>query len=132
MLWRDRIFTAAMWLLLAFLCRHTLSAIWIALAGLFDHGHLRLTGWREGWTRLRPYLQLVGLFAAWELFWIHATLWRRERALRKPQPPPLALTEEAENNHRTPQEIAQWRGLRICVVHLDRVGHPSVAPRAGA
>jgi poly-beta-1,6-N-acetyl-D-glucosamine biosynthesis protein PgaD len=131
MLWRDRIFTAAMWLLLAFLCRHTLSAIWIALAGLFDHGHLRLTGWSERWMRLRPYLQLVALLAGWELFWVIATLWRRLRALRRPQPALLTLTEEADRSHRTPEEIAQWRQLRVCVVHLDPAGHPTVAPRTG-
>jgi hypothetical protein len=131
MLWRDRIFTAVMWLLLAFLCRHTLSAIWVALAGLFDHGHLRLFGWGERWARLRPYLQLVGLFTGWELFWVIATLWRRQRALRKPQPPPLALAEEAENNYRLPGDIARWRQFRICVVHLDRAGHPTVVPRDG-
>jgi len=131
MLWRDRILTAVMWLLLVFLCRRGLAYFSTALIGFFARGQLNLTGWGEGWTRLRPYMQLVALFAGWELFWIIATLWRRQRALRKPQPPSLALAEEAEIHHCAPGQIVQWRQFRICVVHLDPAGHPTLVLRDG-
>ena len=126
LVWRDRLFTLAMWLLLLFLCRHALAGFATALNGLLSNGHLTLTGWHARWTRLHPYLVVVAILAAWELVWLLITLWRRRQALRQPPPQPLSPAEEAGKSRITVDMLARWRLLKVCTVHFDAESNPSV------
>ena len=124
-LWRDRLCMAAMWGLLIWLCRRSLAALFLMLHGLFAHRELVTSGW-SGWNRLYPYLVIVGLLACWVVYSLFETLRVRQQALRKPPPPPLSPAEEADKYRITVDMLAQWRQLKICTVHFDAEGNPSV------
>ena len=121
-----------MWLLLLFLCRRSLIAFAMTLHGLLVNGHLAPARWYERWTGLRPYLGVVALLACWELLWLSVTLWRRQQALRRPPPRPLAPAEEADRSHITADALAQWRLLKVCIVHFDAEFHLSIQRSGGS
>ena len=122
-LWRDRICTVAMWLLLLWLFRFALQELWEAPWPLLRNGHLRFAGWSEKLADLQPYFKIVGLFAMWAVVWAMVTLWRRHRYQNLPQPPALTLEEEAAEIAGTPANLSAWRKLKICVAYLDSPGH---------
>jgi poly-beta-1,6-N-acetyl-D-glucosamine biosynthesis protein PgaD len=128
-LWRDRICTIAMWLLLLWLCRSALHTLWETSWELFESGHLRFAGWPEKLAGLQPYFKIVGLFAVWAIVWTMMTLWRRQRYLHLPQPPALTLEEEARKINGVPADLSAWRRLKLCIVHLDSQGNTSVLPK---
>ena len=79
--------------------------------------------------RLRPYFEVIGLFAVWAMVWMMVTLRRRQRYLNHPQPLALTLEEEARRIEAMPADLSAWRKLKICVVHLDPKGNVSVKAR---
>lgn len=127
--WRDRICTTAMWLLLFWLCRSALHALWDTSWALFENGHLRFAGWSEKLADLQPYFKIVGLFAMWAVVWAMVTLWRRQRYLHLPQPRALSLEEEARKISGVPADLSAWRELKLCVVYLDLQSKASVLPK---
>jgi poly-beta-1,6-N-acetyl-D-glucosamine biosynthesis protein PgaD len=127
--WRDRLLTAAMWLLLIWLCRHPLHLLLNQFLVLFGYQrHLELPDWPDRWARLRPYLEVVALFAIWLIIWAMVTLRRALRYSRMTQPLALALEEEAPRAGCTAANLTEWRKLRVCTVHLDERGAVSVIP----
>jgi poly-beta-1,6-N-acetyl-D-glucosamine biosynthesis protein PgaD len=122
MIWRDWILTVAMWLLLFWLARRELYALWDVSRAMFVQGHLRFTGWQGRWALLIPYLKTIGVIATWELFWAAVSLWRRQRYSRLPQPQPLTPQEEANKVHHRPMDLDEWRKMKICVVEFDQDG----------
>lgn len=127
--WRDRLLTAAMWLLLFWLCRHTLHWALDQLLGLFGHPqHLLALDWPDRWARLQPYFLVVGLLAIWLLIWGVVSLRRIRRYVRLPQPLALTLEEQAHQGGCSAVELSECRNMRICTVHLDEHGAISVIP----
>jgi len=127
-LWRDRICTAAMWLLLLWSCRSVFHRLWDASRILLLEGRLEFV-WAVGWMHLRHHFTLIGLLALWASIWTIVTLRRRDRSLHLPQPPVLTLEEEARRIQGTPADLSAWRKLKISVAHLDSQGKVSVLPK---
>jgi PgaD-like protein len=128
--WRDRIGTVLMWLLLAWLCRHPLHALWDVLTHWFAGGRLRFTGLPPRWEALEPYFIAIAVLAVWELAWMGVTLWRRAHYAQAPQPVPLTLEEEARGAHCTVDDLIAWRRIRIVTVGFTENGAPKIVPPA--
>lgn len=127
--WRDRLLTAAMWLLLLWLCRYPLHWGLDQLLGLFGHPqHLPPFDWRDRWTRLQPYFAVVGLLAIWLIIWALASLRRIRRNARMPQPMALTLEEQALQAGCDADELSEWRNFQVCTAHVDEHGAISVVP----
>jgi hypothetical protein len=127
--WRDRLCTAAMWLLLLWLCRSGLRGLSEACWTLLRDGRLHFAEGLESLSRLRPYFEVIGLLAMWEIAWMAVTLWRRRRFLHLPQPAPLTLQEEVGKTTGLSADLSAWRQLKVCVAYLDSQGSVSVLPR---
>jgi len=130
LVWRDRLSTLAMWGIMAWLCRRSISALVIGLYDLVIGKDFELPDWHHGLMTLRPYLGTALLLGLWIVLWGLVTLWRRESALHLPTPQPLLLSEEAQGNHCSVEEIMEWRQWRISVVNFSAEGHPRVRPPA--
>jgi poly-beta-1,6-N-acetyl-D-glucosamine biosynthesis protein PgaD len=127
--WRDRLLTVAMWLLLAWLCRHMLHWTLDQLLALFGRPrHLPPLDWRDRWARLQPYFIVVGLLAIWLIIWGLASLRRIRRYSRMPQPAALTLEEQARQGGCSAAELSEWRKPRVCTAHLDEHGAICVVP----
>jgi poly-beta-1,6-N-acetyl-D-glucosamine biosynthesis protein PgaD len=127
--WRDRLMTVGMWLLLLYLMRHGIHVVLDAITDLFGH---KLgapdVDWASWWGRLQPYLIVAVFLGLWLAGWGFAALRRMRRNVGKPQPPALALAEEAHRAGSTEAALLAWRKLPVAVVELDEEGHPSVLP----
>jgi hypothetical protein len=128
--WRDRLLTLAAWVLLLILASEMFHIVITHTLELFGHPQ---TGpraqWAIWWDRLRPFVQVIVLMAAWLLLWGVTSL-RRVRAYRQMRVPvPLTLAEEAANAGCTEADLLAWRELRIAIVYLDEADRPTVAPR---
>jgi poly-beta-1,6-N-acetyl-D-glucosamine biosynthesis protein PgaD len=125
--WRDRLMTIGMWLLLVFLMRHGLQLIWDEaneLLGLERYGPQ--ANWDIWWARLHPYLITAGVLGIWLFCWGLISLWRIRHHTGKPQPPALTLAEEAKRIGCTESELMAWRSARVATVHIDDNGHIDV------
>jgi poly-beta-1,6-N-acetyl-D-glucosamine biosynthesis protein PgaD len=120
--WRDRLLTAVMWLLLFWLARRELLALWDVSGAMIVNGRLHFTSWHGRWVLLHPYLKTIGALAVWELAWAIVGLWRRHHYSGLPQPQPLTAAEESRKFHNEPSDIEEWRKLKICVVEFDEDG----------
>ena len=129
--WRDLFCTAAMWGVLAGLCRRSMAHTFFAVHHLVTEGHWHRRDWHAGWAVLRPYLAAAAILGLWILIWGLITLWRRERAIHLPKPEPLHVSEEAERNRCTGDEILEWRRQPICVARFDSAGYPRIGPKPG-
>jgi hypothetical protein len=127
--WRDRICTAAMWLLLLWLCRSGLRGLSEASWTLLRDGRLDFAEGLESLIRLRHYFEVIGLLALWEIAWMTVTLWRRRRFLHLPQPAPLTSQEEVGKAIGLSADLSPWRKLKVCVAHLDTQGNVFVLPK---
>lgn len=132
MVWRDRVLTVGMWLLLFWLARHELYALWDISGAMVADGRLYFTGWQGKWAQLHPYLVAIGVLAIWELIWACVTLWRRKHYSRQPHPEPLTPQEEAGRIHCAPADLEAWRAFKVSVVDLDRDGTLHFRNVAGA
>jgi poly-beta-1,6-N-acetyl-D-glucosamine biosynthesis protein PgaD len=131
--WRDRFFTAIMWLVLLWLCRHSLYTLADVLREPSESGRILAgLGLAERWARLSPYFAVIGLFAAWLFLWMLATLRRRRRSAVLPQPTTLTLEEEARKAGCTAADLSEWRQLKVCTAHLDDRGALSIVPGRSA
>ncbi len=128
-LWRDRICTAAMWLLLLWLCRAGFRGLFDTSRTLIRDGQLHFADLLENFIRLRHYFEAIGVLAVWLIAWTIVTLWRRDRYLNLPQPAPLTLQEEAVEIDGTPADLSAWRKLKVSVAYLVPPGKVSVLPK---
>ena len=131
--WRDRLLTAAMWLLLIWFCRLPLLALIDFVMPPFGQTpHVEVPDLQSRWERLRPYIAVIVFFGMWALGWALATLRRRDRVARMPKPPPLALADQARKAGCTPDELIHWRTFKVAVVHLDEQGSLTVVAKDGS
>jgi hypothetical protein len=127
--WRDFGLTLMMWILFAIMLETEFE--------LFAGPHLERLGlgefdteanWEIFFGRLVPFIEigmmLIGLLALASLI----TLWRRNRGLRLPPPPLLAVADEARRVGMDEAELAAARELRV-VVYIDEDGTHLVKPR---
>lgn len=128
--WRDRLLTAAMWLLLIWFCRHPLLALGDFLMPPFGQiRHIHVPDVESIWERGRPYYAVILLFGVWIFAFGLATLRRYRRVRRLPHPPLLELEDQARRAGCTPAELTQWRTFKVAVVHLDEQGALTVVAK---
>jgi poly-beta-1,6-N-acetyl-D-glucosamine biosynthesis protein PgaD len=127
--WRDRILTIAMWLLLLFLMRRGLAGLWDETLELFGRV-ARGPGidWEQLWEGLSNYLFVAGLLCLWLLGWGFASRRRQERLAGTAAPPPLSLADHARDAGCSEADLTAWRALRIMTVHIDENDRISVVP----
>jgi hypothetical protein len=128
-LWRDRICTVAMWLLLLWLFRSAILSLWEAPWSSFRNDPFHFAARLARFVHSHPYFDTISLLVAWQAVWTLVTLWRRHRYLNLPQPPALTLEEEAAEIAGAPANLSAWRKLKICVAYLDSPGRLSVLPK---
>jgi poly-beta-1,6-N-acetyl-D-glucosamine biosynthesis protein PgaD len=125
--WRDRLMTAGMWLLLLYLMRHGIHLVLDAITDLFGHDlGAPEVDWTMWWSRLQPYFIVAVFLGLWLVAWGFAALRRTRRDVGMPQPPELTLAEEAGRAGSPEADLLAWRKLPVAVVELDEEGHPSV------
>ena len=128
--WRDRLMTLAAWVLLLVLVSDLFRLVAAGPLEMLGHpqsGHGEK--WTVWWERLRPFVQVILLMAAWLFLWGLISL-RRVRIYRQMRvPAPLTLAEEAAHAGCTEADLLAWRDLRIAVAHLDEAGRPRVVPK---
>jgi poly-beta-1,6-N-acetyl-D-glucosamine biosynthesis protein PgaD len=130
--WRDRLLTAAMWLLLIWFCREPLLALGDFLAPPFGKTtHMKVPSLQSIWERAAPYYAVILLFCGWIFASGLATLRRYRRARQMAHPPALALEDQARRAGCTPAELTQWRTFKVAVVHLDEHGALTVVAKDG-
>ena len=132
-LWRDHILTLAMWLLLLFLMRRGLYALWdetLETLGRARRGPE--IDWDQLWERLQRYLTAVLLLCLWLLAWGIATLRRQQSLAGTTTPQPLSPAEQARDAGVSEADLAAWRSLRIMTVHIDANDRVSVVPGGAA
>jgi len=128
--WRDRLLTTGMWLLLIWFCRHPLLALVDFLRPPFGQiTRIEVPSLLSRWERIRPYVAMVALIVGWLSFWGLVTLARYRRVRRMPHPPGLALEDQARKAGCTPEELTQWRTFRVSIVHLDEQGALNVVAK---
>lgn len=122
--WRDRLLTCGMWLLLLFLMRHGFLLIWDELIELFGHARSGPpANWHDWWLRLKPYFITAAALACWLFGWGIVSLQRIKRHIGKPQPPALSLAEEASRIGCLETELDLWRSAKVATVHIEADGH---------
>jgi len=133
--WRDAVLTLLMWALFAFMLEIEFE---ILLGPRLEHLGLTSFDSRAGFLefsgRLIPYLKIALVLVAL-LFVAGLFTWRRQtRALALPEPPPLAIADEARRAGLDEPELIYARSARIVVVHVESDGRLKVeirAPHAG-
>jgi poly-beta-1,6-N-acetyl-D-glucosamine biosynthesis protein PgaD len=131
--WRDRILTMAMWLLLLLLMRRGLYGLWDETLELF--GRVQSgpgIDWEQLWQSLSRYLTVAGLLCLWLLGWGLASRWRQQRLAGTTAPPPLSLADHARDAGCSEADLVAWRSLRIMVVTIDESDRIWVAPGPAA
>jgi poly-beta-1,6-N-acetyl-D-glucosamine biosynthesis protein PgaD len=131
--WRDRILTLAMWLLLLFMIRRGISGLWDETLELFGRV-ARGPGidWEQLWDELSRYLAAAAVLCVWLLAWGLVSR-RRQRQLAGTTPPtPLSLAEHAHDAGCSEADLADWRALRTMVVHIDENDRITVVPGPAA
>jgi poly-beta-1,6-N-acetyl-D-glucosamine biosynthesis protein PgaD len=128
--WRDRLLTAGMWLLLIWFCRQPLLALGDFLAPPFGKiTHIKVPSLRSIWERAAPYYAVILLFCVWIFAFGLATLRRYHRVRRMAHPPALSLEEQARRAGCTPADLIQWRTFKVAIVHLDERGALNVVAK---
>jgi poly-beta-1,6-N-acetyl-D-glucosamine biosynthesis protein PgaD len=129
LIWRDRLLTLGMWLLLLYFARGAIALmVGEVLDWLGRDNPMPEIDWVRLGRQLAPYLLAAGLLGLWLLGWGLAAVRRVRRAERLPEPRPVSLEEDAKRGGCTPAELASWRELRVAIVHLDDHGHVRVEP----
>jgi poly-beta-1,6-N-acetyl-D-glucosamine biosynthesis protein PgaD len=128
MVWRDRITTAAMWLLLLYFVQRELFETWGEAVELFGRESAPDASWPVWWETLRPYLVTAAVLGLWLLGWSIVTIRRIHQAGETPEQPPLSLAEQARRAGCSEAELATWRTWRVVRVELDDQMKLSVVP----
>jgi len=128
-IWRDRILTIAMWLLLLYLMRRAVFLLWDeALELLGREEPAPEPPWTRWWERLQRYMDVAAVLGVWLLAWGIATLRRMRRYAGTPAPPPLPLTEQARRAGCNAADLAAWQEWRIVHVDVDANDRISATP----
>jgi poly-beta-1,6-N-acetyl-D-glucosamine biosynthesis protein PgaD len=130
--WRDRLMTLGLWLLLVYFSRHALQLIWYETLRLFGRAPVALDpiNWDVSWDRLHPYAIAVAILGVWLMVWAYVALLRLRRAVSVPDPAILSTAEEVIQSGCSEAELASWRQLKVAIVHLDGVGRVRVVPKS--
>jgi len=130
-IWRDRLLTLALWLLLIYFARHALL-----LAG---GSAIRFLGheigspdpqWATWGAWARHYVVVIAALGGWLIVWGRVSVRRFRRGFDLPQPPDLSPAEEAHDAGCSEAELAHWRGLKFAAVDIDAEGRVIVTPRS--
>ena len=118
--WRDVLLTVGAWLLLYWLTRRGLMAIWLGLSDVSGHPRPGSEAdWTVWWARLRFYMVAVSLLAIWLAIWGRVSRRRIRRYHSMPTLVPLSLAEEAVRAACSEADLSVWRDLKSAVVHFD-------------
>jgi hypothetical protein len=130
MVWRDRLLTVAMWLLLVGVCRNELTLLWSTVHDVLG-GELagRDARWDIPWDRLKRLAAVIGVLVVWLGVWGAIALRHVSQVTREPVPLPIDPAAEAEQVAATPEAVQAWRMLPVAVVHTDESGRLRVTPK---
>lgn len=123
MLWRDRLLSFSMWVLLAILCRNALLLVGeeaLFLSGLSDQRPA--PDFREHMRRMLPFWITIGMLLLWLLGWGAVWVLSRKFTPLRPMPPALDPATEAARHGADPTDLLAWRDLPVAIVHVAEGG----------
>ena len=131
--WRDAVLTLLMWTLLAFMLDSEITLIFGPHLERLGLGPFDSEGdWSGFFEQLIPFLQVAAV-AVFLLFIAGLFTWRRQtRAFLLPEPPPLAIADQARRAGLDEAALSSARDLRIAVVHVEPNGRLRIETRADA
>ena len=132
MLWRDRLLSLSMWVLLALLCRNALLLAGeeaLFLSGLSEQRPA--PDFREHLRRILPFWITIGGLLLWLLGW--GAVWVLSRRLTplRPMPPSLDPPTEAARHGADPAALLAWREWPVAIVHVEEGGRMRAVPPGG-